>query len=106
MSEQEQDLIRIRAWKRYETAKQSYLTQKSRLVDWGKSLSALGRKLSDQTITVIEGDCSALPSHEAFKDVVVEFQDSVKELKQAFLGARDLGFPVEKDFNPKELGPF
>jgi hypothetical protein len=103
MTAQEQDLIRLRAWDSYVAAKQKYHACRAKLEQYGKMLEAVGRKLINHPINVIEQDFVAVPNHQTFAKAVEDFQVAATEFKRTWIAARDFGFPIgQQDLN--EMG--
>jgi len=103
MSQDEQDLIRIRTWDAYQEALNAFLTRKQKLAAWGKLLLAVGEKLSNRPLEVAAGDFANAPSSEDFEKGVEEFRASIPVLKRAWIDARGFHFPVDSDV-PKQVG--
>jgi hypothetical protein len=103
MSQEEQDLIRIRAWDAYCQALESFRTHKGKLAAWGNMLANVGDTLSNRSLQVSEEDLSKAPTSEEFRTAVREFRHSITTLKRAWIEARDFGFPVDASV-PSQVG--
>jgi hypothetical protein len=103
MSQEEQDLIRIRTWDAYREALESFLTHRGKLTAWGKMLAGIADALTDRQLQVSEEDFSKAPTDEEFRQAVREFRQSITTLKRTWIDARGLGFPVDETV-PKQVG--
>jgi hypothetical protein len=103
MSQEEQDLIRLRAWDADRVAKESFLLHKQKLATWGNLFATVGDRLSNKQLQLREGDLSTAPTREEFGCAIREFRQSITDLKAAWVPARDFGFPVDESI-PSQLG--
>lgn len=103
MSQEEQDLIRIRAWDAYREALELFLTHKTKLAAWGALLSDLGERLSHKPLQLGDDNFSKVPTNEEFRSALKEFRQSITALSQTWIDARGFGFPVDPNV-PSQVG--
>jgi len=103
MSEDEQNLRRLKSWDKYQAAKNSYLSHRDRLIEWGNVLRPLGLALITDQMSLTNESYRSVPSMEDFSTGIEEFGKAVAELKRAWVCARDYGFPVDPN-DLKEVG--
>ena len=95
MSEDEQNLRRIRSWDRYKAAKKAYLCHRDRLSEWGGALRSIGLGLMTEPGAATSESFRAIPDSNNLCIGLDEFKEAVAELKTAWQGAADHGFPVD-----------
>jgi hypothetical protein len=100
---QEQDLLRIAAWDRFNASRAKLTALKSKVRGWAAEIQSLGGVCENAPLDLTPDHFSSIPTKEELQKTAAEICEAVKAYQRARQEAGAFGFPVGEDESETQI---